>query len=260
MPVVSSHRTLSQLTSAIRRVRRGTVLLAVAATLMGSRVRSARAEGVDAYHDLPLAAHVELTTLTSAEAMELAMAADPDLISEYLEELRYEQNPDLLPGSGEPKALVWNQTANWIVAVNEDGEPVYLPPEGFERLKVVTMGSLSERYQHFEGLKEQLPGASLGEKVKNDKTMLVLGNYFDAELRDDLATVLRHELFDVPAAGYEESLKKVNGYFGRDDDEPSFFDRALEEAKDEAEWEVERRLDDRINDAIDIITGNIGGR
>lgn len=252
---MSSSRALSELTSAMRRVRRGAFVLAAAATLMGSSTQSARAEGVAAYHDLPPAARVELTSLTSAEKSERAMVADPDLVSEQLEALRYVENPDVLPGPGEAEALVWNQTANWIVAVNEDGEPVYLPPEGFDRLEVVTMGSLAERYEHVQGLKEQLPGASLGEKVKNDETMLLLGNYFDAELRDDLATVLRHELFDVPAAGYEESLKKVKEHFGRDDDEPSFFDRALKEAKDEAEWEAERRVDDRIDDAIDIITG-----
>lgn len=251
--------TKERLKNAMTNVRPALVGVAMGASLLASSARQARAEGMNMVDELGALERAEVEALQQETTTDVQEDSTRDTISATLEEARTNPNPDFLPGGGDAATIVWNQTANWIVAVDKDGEPVYMPPpDEFQKLDVETMGSLKERYRNSPQLLANLEGETINEKIKNDRTKLVLGQVFQQKNWAAVAQVIRHDGFNVPVADYKQAREAVDdeyGYdYGQQDDQPSFVDRAL--------GEVEKQVKDQVQEEtglnLDFLLG--GGR
>lgn len=244
---------LQRLKSAMQSAGPAVVGIAMGASLLASDSNELQAEADRWTEDLGGLERAEVQALAVQEAGSRQQVRQ-DTISETLEQERFNPEPDFIPGTGEAETIVWNQTANWIVAIDDEGEPVYMPPpDEFTQLNIEIMGSLQQRYQHFQDLWEDLEGDSIEEKIKNDHTRLVLGQIFPRKLWPAVARVIRQDGFNVPAENYPEARQRLEDKYdysfqeGQKQKGPSFLDRALgavgEEVKDRVQEETGLNLD-----------------
>lgn len=190
----------------------------LASALLSSSSDEARAEAADRLVDEAPAAATELSDQVASARRNLkelgVRVADADTAG--VERYRYEDNPRLTPSGREGQTLVFNLTGNWMVAVDEKGEPTFLPEE-FDQLDFVVMGSLQERYQDREG-------EVTAETLRQDPTRLKLAGSYSEEARRKLVKMVRVRL-GIPTEGAEElDLER--------EDDPGVLKRRGEEAKD----------------------------
>lgn len=241
MPDTTHTDLIKRFEAAARKARPVAVGAAAVLALALSHPDKVEAEHLEKLHE-EASATIALGVDDLAELQREAPAAVAD--TTRLEQYRNDDNPRLLPSGREAETLVFNLTGNWVVAIDDQGQPTFLP-QNLSGLDFTVMGSLQERYRGQQG-------ELTTERIKQDITQLFLAGSYSEEARRKLVKRLRVRL-GIPTEGAEELDLEQR----RDEDGNIIVRRGEETAEDIGEdalrniqWRIEHGVEEKIEDII----------